>query len=63
MADHEENQKRIYNSVIDDHLGWKFTGIYMDKVVSGTGRGSYTEFNRMMEDAKAGKVDFDGRNQ
>ncbi len=37
---------------------WKFGGVYKDINKSGTSRKDRDEFNRMTEDAKAGKIDY-----
>ena len=37
---------------------WEFGGIYKDINRSGTSRKNRDDFNRMMEDAKAGKIDY-----
>lgn len=37
--------------------GWEFVGIYADEAISGT-KDTREEFNRMVEDARAGKIDL-----
>src|SRR5690554_4458839 len=37
---------------------WSFSGIYADRGLSGTSTASRKEFNRMIEAAKAGKIDL-----
>lgn len=51
-------QKSFYTRLITEKTGWKFAGIYADEALSGTSRIRRAEFNRMMEDAKAGKLDY-----
>ena len=51
-------QKAFYTSLITSKPGWKFAGIYADEALSGTSRVHRVEFNRMIEDAKAGKIDY-----
>lgn len=51
-------QKAFYTSMIATHSDWKLAGIYADEALSGTSRIHREEFNRMMEDAKAGKIDY-----
>lgn len=52
------NQKAFYSGLIQGREGWKFAGIYADEAISGTSRIHRVEFNRMMEDAKAGRLDY-----
>lgn len=51
-------QKTFYSNYILSNDGWNFAGIYADEALSGTSRAGRVEFNRMMEDAKAGKMDY-----
>lgn len=51
-------QRAFYRTMIAHQEGWKFAGIYADEALSGTSRIHRVEFNRMMEDAKAGKIDY-----
>ena len=53
-----ELQMSSYQQIIDSHPGWKLAGIYADKGLSGTSVNRRTEFLRMIEDAKAGKLDY-----
>lgn len=52
------NQKSFYTGLIQSKPGWQFAGIYADEAISGTSRAHRVEFNRMIEDAKAGKLDY-----
>lgn len=52
------NQKAFYSGLIQSKAGWRFAGIYADEAISGTSRAHRDEFNRMMEDAKKGKLDY-----
>jgi len=52
------NQRAFYAGLIQHRPGWSFAGIYADEARSGTNRIHRKEFNRMMEDAKAGKIDY-----
>ena len=38
--------------------GWVLAGIYADEAITGTSRVRRKDFNRMMEDALAGKIDY-----
>ena len=51
-------QIAAYNRVIREHPGWVLAGIYADKGISGTSVKHREEFLRMIEDAKAGKIQY-----
>lgn len=51
-------QKDFYTSMIGSQSGWRFAGIYADEAISGTSTAHRVAFNRMVEDAKAGKMDY-----
>jgi len=51
-------QKRYYTGYIEGHEGWTLAGIYADEAISGTSRAHREQFNKMMEDAKAGRIDY-----
>lgn len=51
-------QKEHYKNMIQSREGWELAGIYADEAKSGTSRKGRMEFNRMMEDASAGKMDY-----
>lgn len=51
-------QKEFYSMMIQRKQGWKFAGIYADEAISGTSRARRVEFNRMMDDAVEGKLDY-----
>lgn len=53
-----ENQRAFYTGYINGKEGWKLAGIYADEAISGTSRAHRKEFNRMMEDAMSGKIDY-----
>lgn len=50
-------QVSYYNNLIQRTDGWEFVGIYADEAISGT-KDTREEFNRMVEDARAGKIDL-----
>ncbi len=62
-TDLEEQQKSLdhqmasYRKIILEHPGWELAGIYADPGVTGTSVKKRKEFLRMIEDAKAGKID------
>lgn len=51
-----ELQMETYNKIIQEHSGWELAGIYADKGLSGTRTTNRPQFNHMIEDARAGKV-------
>ncbi len=53
-----ETQMAAYEKIIRDHPGWVLAGIYADKGLSGTSVNHRTEFQRMIADAKAGKLNY-----
>lgn len=51
-------QKEHYDELIESKPGWKNCGIYADEGVSGTSVKHREHFLEMIEDCKAGKIDF-----
>lgn len=51
-------QKEYYEKLICSKQSWKFAGIYADEAISGTSRVHRMEFNRMIDDAMAGRLDY-----
>lgn len=51
-------QIEAFNKIIREHPGWELAGIYVDKGISGTQVLHREEFKRMIEDAKAGKIQY-----
>lgn len=51
-------QKAFYTQMITNHGGWTFSGIYADEAISGTSRAKRKDFNRMMDDAQQGRMDY-----
>ena len=51
-------QKAFYTEMITGHRGWTLAGIYADEAISGTSRAKRKDFNRMMDDASSGKMDY-----
>ena len=52
-----ESQKRFFAEIVERRPEWELWGIYADEGVSGTSTVKRREFNRMLEDARAGKFD------
>ena len=53
-----ETQIEAYKRIISEHPGWVLSGIYADKGISGTLVRRRTEFLRMIQDAKDGKINY-----
>lgn len=53
-----QTQLAYYNYKILSNSSWEFAGIYADEGVSGTKTERRDDFNRMINDAKAGKIDM-----
>lgn len=53
-----ELQKKYYEEFIARHPKWVLVDIYADEGISGTSTVHRTEFNRMIRDAKAGRIDL-----
>ena len=51
-------QISYYNSLIQKNPEWEFAGVYADDGISGTGIAKRTEFQRMVADCEAGKIDI-----
>lgn len=51
-------QVSYYSSYIQKNPEWEYAGVYADNGISGTGTKKRTEFNRMIADCEAGKIDI-----
>jgi len=51
-------QVRFYTEHIKSNLEWEFVGVYADEGITGVNTKKRDEFNRMVDDALAGKIDF-----
>ncbi len=51
-------QISYYNGLIQKTPDWEFAGVYADDGISGTGIEKRTEFQRMVADCEAGKIDI-----
>lgn len=49
-------QVSYYNNLIQSNPSWEFAGIYVDRGISGTQIKKRDEFQRMLEDCDAGKI-------
>ena len=52
-----ENQVNYYKSYIQQNPMYEFAGIYADEGISGTNTKKREEFNRMIADCRARKID------
>lgn len=53
-----ENQIQYYTELINGKPSWSYVDGYIDDGISGTSTKKRDSFNRMIEDAKAGRFDF-----
>lgn len=53
-----EAQIEYYTGFIQNNPDWVFVGVYADEGISGTSYKKRDGFNKMVEDAKAGKIDL-----
>jgi len=53
-----EAQVKFYTGYINNHPDYEMAGIYADEGISGTNTKKREQFNRMIEDCKAGKIDM-----
>ena len=51
-------QVSYYSELIQKNPEWEYAGVYADEAVSGTGTAKRTEFQRMLDDCEAGKIDI-----
>ena len=58
QATRYEGQIEHYTDFIQQKPDWVFAGIYADDGISGTNTKKREEFNRMIEDCMAGKIDM-----
>jgi DNA invertase Pin-like site-specific DNA recombinase len=52
------NQKQHYETTIPENPNWEYVAFYADEGISGTSTRNRTEFNRMIDDCKAKKIDL-----
>ena len=50
-------QVSYYSELIQNNPEWEYAGVYIDKAMTGT-KDSRAEFQRMIADCKAGKIDI-----
>ena len=52
-----ENQIKYYKSIEEKHPEYELVGVYADEGISGTNTKKRVEFNRMIADCRAGRID------
>ena len=52
------NQKKVYTEMIASRKDWCFEGLFADEGKSGTRADKRPEFNKMINDCLAGKIDY-----
>lgn len=50
-------QVEYYTQYIQSKYEWEFVGLYADEAVTGTATDKRTDFQRLIEDCRAGKID------
>lgn len=58
QMDSYENQVAYYTGYIQQKIEWEFVGIYADGGITGTRKEGRTEFNRMIRDARDGRINL-----
>jgi len=53
-----ELQKKYYEDYVNKHENWTLVGIYADEGISGTSLKHRDAFNKMIQDAREGKIDL-----
>lgn len=53
-----ELQKKYYEDFVEKHPNWTLVKIYADEGISGTSLAHRNEFNKMIADCRAGKIDL-----
>ena len=51
-------QVSFYSSLIQSNPAWEYVGVYADNGITGTKAEAREEFNRMIADCEAGKIDI-----
>lgn len=53
-----ELQQNFYRDMVINHKNWRLVGLYVDEGRTGTNIKHRHEFNRLIQDCKAGKIDI-----
>lgn len=51
-------QVSYYSALIQKNPEWEYAGVYVDEGISGTGTAARSEFQRLLADCEAGRVDI-----
>lgn len=51
-------QVRYYSALIQNNSEWEYAGVYADEGITGTSTAHRDEFNRLIADCEAGKIDL-----
>ena len=51
-------QISYYSTLIQKNLEWEYAGVYADSFISGTSIDKRTEFQRLIDDCEAGKINI-----
>ena len=58
QANSYDAQIKYYTELIENNPEWELAGIFADEGISGTNTKKRDEFNRMIEECKAGNIDM-----
>lgn len=58
QAESFEIQQQYYNEYIAKHPNWSLVRVYADEGISATSVKNRKDFNKMIEDCRAGKIDL-----
>ena len=58
QANSFESQQRFFHTYIEQNPDWELVEVFADEGISGTSTKKRTEFNRMIQYAKAGCLDL-----
>ena len=51
-------QVSYYSSLIQRNPEWEYAGVYIDEGITGTSKANRDDFNRLIADCDAGKIDI-----
>ena len=58
LSHSQSAQISYYSDLIQKNPEWEYAGVYADSFISGTSTKKRTEFQRMIADCEAGKIDI-----
>ena len=53
-----ETQMKTFNDMIASHAGWELVNVYADEGITGTSTKNRLQFQQMIADCEAGKIDY-----